>query len=138
MFSGKAALHVKWDKIAGGCSWIGMGIGWNNWMAKDIVDIVDDSAIQFQVKAANGSFSNLPVAFAFEDYSGVQAYYGFTKELANGTFNDKSWTTVRIPLTKFEFASHNFDLEKVKQFMIQLEGDGDIFIDQIKFVQLQQ
>ena len=136
VFSGKSALNVKWDKIEGGCKWIGIGFGWNNWMAKDILDITKIAAIQMQVKSVKGSFKNLPVAFAFEDYSEVQCYYGYREELAAGLFTDTSWTSVTIPLSKFDFEGKKFDTEKVKQFIIQLEGDGNIYIDNIKFIKL--
>jgi hypothetical protein len=136
VFADKSALHVKWDKIKGGCKWIGIGFGWNSWVAKDMLDIADNCAVQMQVKATKGSFSNLPVAFAFEDYGGVQSYYGFQKTLASGTFNDQTWTTVTIPLSNFDFKKGDFNLESVKQFMIQLEGDGDIYLDNIKFIRL--
>lgn len=136
VFADKSALHVKWDKIKGGCKWIGIGFGWNNWVAKDMLDIADNCAVQMQVKAAKGSFTNLPVAFAFEDYGGVQTYYGFQKPLASGAFNEQTWTTVTIPLSNFDFKKGDFNLESVKQFMIQLEGDGDIYLDNIKFIRL--
>ncbi len=136
VYADKAALHVKWDKVAGGCKWIGIGFGWNNWMAKDMLDITDNAAVQMQVKAVKGSFSNLPVAFAFEDYGGVQTYYGYNKTLNVGMFNDSTWTTVTIPLSKFNFTKDNFNIESVKQFIIQLEGDGDIYLDNIKLVLL--
>lgn len=89
-----------------------------------------------QVKLVHGSFKNLPVAFALEDYSGIQTYYGFRTELASGVFNDSTWTTVIIPLSKFNFNTPEFDLEKVKQFIIQLEGDGNIYLDDIKFIKI--
>lgn len=136
VYADGASLHVKWDKISGGCKWIGIGFGWNNWVAKDMLDVASDCAVQMQVKSVKGSFSNLPVAFAFEDYAGVQSYFGFQKDLAGGVFNDKNWTTVTIPLSKFDFEKGGFNLESVKQFMIQLEGDGDIYLDDIKIVKL--
>lgn len=136
VYADKASLHVKWDKVGGGCKWIGIGFGWNNWMAKDMLDVTDVAAVQFQVKSAKGSFSNLPVAFAFEDYSGIQTFVGYNKKLSKGDFNETSWTTVTIPLSSFDFNKDNFDIEKVKQFMIQLEGDGDIYLDNIKIVTL--
>ena len=136
IYADKSALHVKWDKIKGGCKWIGIGFGWNNWVAKDMMDIAENCAVQMQVKSAKGSFTNLPVAFAFEDYGGVQSYYGFQKPLASGPFNDKTWTTVTIPLSNFDFKKSDFNIESVKQFMIQLEGDGDIYLDNIKFIKL--
>lgn len=131
---GAAALKVNWDKIKGNCKWIGVGFGWNNWMAKDILDIADDAAVSLSVKAQSGSFKNLPVAFAFEDYSGVQCYYGFRQEMAPNGFNDSTWTSIIIPFEKFNFKARDFDLEKVKQFIIQLEGDGAVYIDDIKII----
>jgi hypothetical protein len=106
-------------------------------MSKDISDLKDNSAVQFKVKSVKGSFKNLPVAFAFEDYSGVQCYYGFNYALASGEFKDSTWTTVLIPLSKFPFEAKDFDLERVKQFIIQLEGDGNIYLDEIKFIKLE-
>jgi hypothetical protein len=135
-FADNSALHVKWDKIKGGCKWIGIGFGWNNWVAKNMIDIEDICAVQMQVKSANGSFNNFPVAFAFEDYNGVQAYYGYEKTLSTGKFNDSTWTSVTIPISKFNFKAKDFNVESVKQFLIQLEGDGDIYLDNIKFIRL--
>jgi len=136
VYADKNALHIKWDKIKGGCKWIGIGFGWNNWVAKDMLDLIGNCAVQMQVKSAKGSFSNLPVAFAFEDYSGVQAYYGYEKSLTTSKFNDSTWTSVTIPLSKFPFKEKEFNVESVKQFMIQLEGDGDIYLDNIKLIKL--
>jgi hypothetical protein len=131
---GNASLKVNWDKIKGNCKWIGVGFGWNNWMAKDMSDIADEAAVSLSVKAVSGNFKNLPVAFAFEDYSGVQCYYGFRQEMAPAGFNDSTWTSVVIPLEKFNFKARDFDTEKVKQFIIQLEGDGAVYIDDIKII----
>jgi hypothetical protein len=136
IYADQGSIHIKWDKVTGGCKWIGCGFGWNNWVAKNMSDLTDIAAVQMQVKSAKGSFTNLPVAFAFEDYNGVQAYYGFNKTLVNSVFNDSTWTSVTIPLTKFDFENKNFNTESVKQFMIQLEGDGDIYLDNIKIVRL--
>jgi Surface glycan-binding protein B xyloglucan binding domain len=136
VYSGNKSLNIKWDKVTGGCKWVGIGFGWNNWLAKDLVDVIETCAIQMKVKSVEGSFTNLPVAFALEDYSGIQTYYGFRNELASGVFNATNWTTVSIPLSKFNFEKPAFDLEKVKQFVIQLEGDGNIYLDDIRIVKL--
>ena len=133
-FSGEYALRLTWDKITGGCKWLGMGIGWNDFQPKDITDLVENSAIQFYVKAVKGSFSNLPVAFGIEDYSGGQSYIGFNPKLASGKFNDSTWVKVTLPLKSFPFQQNDADLGKVKQFIIQVDADGDIYIDEIKIV----
>lgn len=134
VYEGTEALHVKWDKITGGCNWIGIGFGWNNWQAKDITEIVEVASIQMKVRSVQGSFKNFPVAFALEDYTGVQTYYGFNASLASGVFTDTAWTTVTIPLSKFPFKAKDADVSKVKQLIIQLEADGDIYLDAIKIV----
>lgn len=131
---GDYSLHITWDKVTGGCAWIGMGFGWEDWQAKDMSALLDDAAVQLKVRAATGSFSNLPVAFAFEDYSGVQTYCGFNAKQASGRFNDQTWTTVEIPLSDFPFLRNGADLSKVKQFMIQLEGAGDVYVDDIRLI----
>lgn len=134
VYEGTEALHVKWDKITGGCNWIGIGFGWNNWQAKDISEIVEMASIQMKVRSVHGSFKNFPVAFALEDYTGVQTYYGFNASLASGVFTDSAWTSVTIPLSKFPFKAKDADVSKVKQLIIQLEADGDIYLDDIKLV----
>ncbi len=137
-FEGTAALHITWDKISGGCKWIGVGFGWNDWIAKDMTGLTESAAIQLQVRSVKGSFANFPVAFAVEDYSGAQTYCGFNAKHAEGLFTDSTWTTVTIPLREFPFKRKNADLSKVKQFMIQLEGDGDIYLDDIRIIRYQQ
>ncbi len=133
-YSGEKSLHLKWDKISGGCDWIGIGFGWNNWRPKDISQIIDIASIEFYVRSAHGSFRNLPVAFALEDYTGVQTYYGFNYDLVEGEFTEETWQKVRIPLSKFPFDEKGADPSLIKQFMIQLEGDGDIYLDNINIV----
>jgi hypothetical protein len=133
-YAGDAAIHLKWDKITGGCSWVGIGFGWNGWQPKDMLDIINESAIQLQIKSVKGSFKNLPVAFAIEDYTGVQSFYGFNAGLVSGEFTDAAWRTVTIPLRNFPFEKNDADVSKVKQFMIQLEGDGDIYLDDIRII----
>lgn len=134
--TGKNAIHLKWDKITGGCKWLGVGFGAGNWQTKDFSEIAPNTALQLHIKSVKGNFKNLPVAFAFEDNFGVQAYYGFRLELASGEFTDTSWTAVTIPLSKFDFKGQHFNLERITQFIIQLEADGNIYIDNIKFIPL--
>lgn len=134
VLKGQNSLHVKWDKVTGGCKWIGIGFGWNEWLAKDMTGLIDNASVQLKVRAVNGSFANFPVAFAFEDYTGVQSYCGFNAKQASGVFTDKTWTAVTIPLKDFNFISNGAEMSKIKQFVIQLEGDGDVYIDDIRIV----
>ncbi|MFM2135749.1 MAG: hypothetical protein RL021_1149, partial [Bacteroidota bacterium] len=126
---GTTAIHLTWDKVSGGCDWIGIGFGWEDWQPKDLSGSWRELALSLKVRAVTGTFSNFPVAFAFEDYSGVQTYCGFQLSQASGRFNDREWTTVRIPLTDFPFVRKDANLSKVKQLMIQLEGAGAVYLD---------
>lgn len=136
-FAGVASLRVTWNKIEGGCTWVGTGFGWNNWLPKDMFDITQSAAVQMKVKSVKGSFSNWPVAFAFEDYQGTQIYAGFDKKMAQGIFTDSTWNTITIPLKEFRFDRADFNAEQVKQFIIQWEADGDIYLDDIKLIPYQ-
>ena len=118
---GNTAIHLRWDKVGGGCDWIGIGFGWEDWQPKDISGNWSKLALSLKVRAVKGSFTNLPVAFAFEDYSGVQTYCGFKLKQASGRFNDSEWTTINVPLVDFPFVRNDANLSKVKQFMVQIE-----------------
>jgi hypothetical protein len=132
--AGNLGLHLKWDKIKGGCNWIGLGFGWDYWDAKDISSIVDTAAIQFSVRSRKGVLTNLPLAFCLEDYSDKQAWVGFTKQFLVSETITTEWTKVVIPLALFPFEEMDFDLASVKQFLIQFEGAGNIDIDNIEFI----
>ena len=128
-------LHLNWDKISGGCDWIGMGFGWDNWKPKDLSAIIDSAYILIEFNSPS-DIKNIPVAFALEDYSGSQAYQGFnstmltdSKILANKT------NFVRIPLYNFPFKNTDTDASNIKQFMIQFEADGMLNIKKISITQ---
>ncbi|MBU3677125.1 MAG: hypothetical protein FGM54_08115, partial [Chitinophagaceae bacterium] len=110
--AGTASLRITWNKIEGGCTWLGTGFGWNNWLPKDMFNITQSAAVQLKVKSVKGSFSNWPVAFAFEDYQGTQIYAGFDKKMAQGVFTDSTWNTVTIPLNEFRFDRADFNSEQ--------------------------
>lgn len=132
--SGKSALSIKWDKISGGCNWIGMGFGWNAWQGKDISTVVNKAAIQCYVKSKGDTLKSLPLALALEDYSGVQAYTGFSPSFIQGGKITSSWTKVIIPFSSFPFVKTDLDISNIKQFIIQFEAAGDLFFDDITII----
>lgn len=132
--SGKGALHIKWNKPQGGCTWIGMGIGWDDWYAKDMHRIMDAAAIQFYVKNVTGETKGLPWAIGLEDYSNAQAWTGMTPNYIDGGVVKETWTKVTIPLSTFELEVQDPDLYSIKQIIFQFEGDGNVMIDEIEIV----
>ena len=133
-FKGKTSLHIKWDKISGGCNWIGMGFGWNDWQGKDLTSITGKAAIQLYVKTKGDTLKSLPLALALEDYSGVQAYTGFSPSFIEGGKITSNWTKVTIPFSVFPIVQTDLDISKIKQFIIQFEADGDLIFDEITVV----
>lgn len=133
-FSGEGALHIKWNKPQSECDWIGMGIGWDDWFAKDLHQIIDSAAIQFQVRNVVGTTKGLPWAIALEDYGNAQAWCGMTPNFIENGEVTEQWTKVTIPLSEFDYAMQEPDMRTVKQMIIQFEGDGEIYIDDIKLV----
>ena len=44
------------------------------------------------------------------------------------------WTTINIPLSKYNFTYQGVDPTNIKQMIIQLEGAGKVYLDDIKIV----
>jgi len=133
-FSGNGALHVKWDKISRGCPWLGMGFGWDGWAGKNFSKIYENSAIQFKIRTAGEDMKSLPVAFCMEDYGNVQAWAGFSGGMLAADKITKEWSTITIPILSFGWEEFEADITNVKQFMIQFEAAGDVYIDEMKVV----
>lgn len=127
-------LSVKWNKDQDGCDWVGMGFGWDMWAGKDMNFVKDTLAMELEVRAIGKSFTNIPWAFCFEDYSGAQAWLGYNKSFLLANEITSNWTKVRIPFSLFPFEENNFDLFNVKQLMVQVFGEGSIEINSIKLV----
>ena len=134
-FSGDGSLHITWDKISSPCEWIGMGIGWDNWAGKNLSSVYDKSAIQFKIRTAKDVLKSLPVAFALEDYGNVQAWVGFNRNMLSDKVITEEWSTVTIPISEFDWEKDEADIGNIKQFMIQFEAAGDVFVDEIKIVE---
>ena len=134
-YSGEYAMHAKWDKIAGGCKWIGMGFGWDNWQPKDLSGLLDSASIQIQIRSHTDTLKSLPLALALEDYTGAQCFIGFSAKYLNGNrIMPGQWTTALIPLSDFPFERFQTQPDMIKQFIIQFEADGDVYFDNIKLV----
>jgi hypothetical protein len=130
--NGSYSFHLNWDKISGGCKWLGMGMGWDNWQPKDLSTVLDTAFLELHFKSLSDTMTNLPLALALEDYSGAQCWLGFDSRWLIEPIVTSKWTTVRIPLKLFPFEDFETDPTSIKQFIIQLEADGDILIDNFR------
>lgn len=134
-FSGSKCMHWKWNKNAGNCEWLGMGFGWDGWQGKDMSNIIDKAAIQLKVRSVNGILKSLPLAACLEDYSGTQLWIGFKPQTIESSIISEEWSNVILPIREFEWEiAPNFDPSNVKQFIVQFEAEGEIYVDQIEVI----
>ncbi len=132
---GDLGLHIKWNRVAVGCPWLGLGFGWDNWTGKDIQDIRNTGALQFYVKMPAGERGVLPWAIGFEDFTGAQAWLGMSENAQKSEkITADEWTRVELPLSEFNWDEQDANASNIKQLIIQFEADGEIFIDEIQLV----
>lgn len=132
--NGEASLHLRWDKVSQSCEWLGIGFGWDAWNGKNVESIINESAIEMWVKMKEGSKKSLPLAACLEDYSGGQAWLGFSDNVVVGDAITEEWTLLRLPLSEFGWKENKADASNIKQLLIQFEADGDIYVDDMKVV----
>ena len=134
--SGSGALHIQWNKQAGGCPWLGLGIGWDGWTGKDVSQILNQAALSFYVRTDDKPMKGLPWAIGFEDFSGNQKWIGVTEQwVVNGPIQSE-WRQVLIPLSAFSLENSTVDFYSIKQLMLQFESNGNVFIDNIEMIAL--
>jgi hypothetical protein len=131
---GEGAISIEWNKQAGNCTWIGMGIGWDNWTGKDMSSVLHSSALSLWAKMKKGQSSGLPWAVGFEDFSGNQAWTGVTSGCVVGGVVKDTWTQIIIPLENFPFENRDVDMTAIKQVIFQFESSGKVWVDEISIV----
>lgn len=127
-------LHLTWNKDQDGCDWVGFGLGWDGWTAKDMAYVIDTLALQLTVRSVGKSFTNIPWAFCFEDYAGTQAWLGYNRSFLMSDAITSEWTTVQVPLQLFPFEENDVDATNIKQLLIQVFSEGEIEIKSIDLI----
>jgi len=128
---------VQWNKPGGGCPWVGLGVGWDQWSGKNLGPILNLAAIELVVRLPQGQpVRSFPWAFGLEDYSGRQAWMGMSADrLLNGPVGP-DYRAIRLPLTAFNWREMKTDPSNIKQFLLQFEADGVVEIHSIRIVRL--
>jgi len=131
-YNGKSCLSLTWNRT-GTCPWIGFGIGWNGYAAKDLTDVMEKGSIDFYIRAIKGKQFIPTLIFLLEDYSGVQtAALLKAKHLSNYPINEE-WQKVSIPLSTFLQASKPLsDFSNIKSLNVECQGEGAFLIDKIE------
>lgn len=128
---GEAGLNLTWSKVTNGCSWVGMGFGWDNWSGKDLSDVYATGALQFYVRLKSGVRTTLPWAIGIEDYAGAQAWLGMSSNAVQGREISTEWTKIQLPLSEFNWDEQGANPGNIKQLIIEVHGDGECELDEI-------
>lgn len=131
-FSGKSCISLTWNRT-NNCPWIGMGIGWNGYAAKDLSSIMNTGSIDFYMRSIQGTQFIPTLIFLLEDYSGIQtAALLKAKHLTRYPINQE-WQKVSIPLSNFLQASgQQSDYSNIKSLNIECQGEGALLIDHVE------
>lgn len=128
---GSKAIHATWDKAVPDCYMVAIGISWNQWFPIDMRPVKATAAIEFDIKSAGGTFASLPINIGFEDYERQLSLLPLEGKLVDGGQIGPDWARVRIPLSELP-GSANFG--NIKQFVMQMSGAGEVYIDNIRLV----
>ena len=137
VYEGRRAVAVTWDRNAEGCEWAGLGFGWDNWVGKDLSEVLPYAAIEMRVRAAQGRMFGLPIVLTFEDYSGGMGFAYTDNKYFERPFIDEEWQTVTVPLADFDIdapGAQPLDPTNVKQLMFELQQSGSLYVDDIRLV----
>ncbi len=129
------AIRIQWQQDAA-CDWVGMGIGWDAWAAKDLSGITDEAAFRFRLRSTEGE-SRIPIMILLlEDYSGIMCAAPLRAGHMESYPLNEEWRQVTIPLSEFSYKQDGTNMRNIKQLVIELQGGGDVLLDDIEIVAL--
>jgi hypothetical protein len=132
--TGKTCLHLQWNKSEN-CPWLGMVIGWNGYVAKDINDWMQDGSLSFDLRSTHGNAFIPTLIFLLEDYNGKQAAAALKSSHLSTYPINENWQKVTIPLSVFVADNAaKCDFSFIKSLNIELQGAGDFLIDNIELI----
>ncbi len=124
------ALQLEWNKTS--CDWVGFGIGWDGYSPKDLSSITETGAFFFDVKAINER-ANIPtMIFLLEDYGGIFSAGVVGSHSLERYPIDGEWQEFQLGLDRFDLKESGIDLTNIKQLVVELQGAGDIIVDNIR------
>jgi len=129
-YSGNKGLNLKWNEQEMGKGNRQMGLNWDHWQAIAIKDSMSQLSLHFFVKG------NYPAALGqlqvgFESYNGKSNLVNVASNYTKPSKLKENWMEVTIPFADFNFDKNGFDINRFKQFLIQMNGIGDVWIDEI-------
>ncbi len=132
--SGHSAIKLRWDRNAEGCTWAGIGIGWDGYVGKDLSAVMDHAAISMYVRTIEGRSFGLPFVLTLEDYSGGMGFCYTGNKYFERIALDEEWQQVIVPLADFDIETENLDVSNIKQLQIELQQSGAVYLDNIELI----
>ena len=130
---GKKSLYVKWDNNVENCKLTSFGVSWNKWHPIDMSTVRQNAAIQFDIKILSKNLDKGIIKVGFEDYDRTKSFVDLEPKFTKGGQFTSDWTKVTIPLSA---VSTEADYTKIKQMYFDLEGIGEVLIDNIQIIPL--
>lgn len=131
-YSGKSCLRLEWNK-SGNCPWIGMGIGWNGYAAKDLSEQMATGTLSFYLRAEKGEQFIPTLILLLEDYSGLQSAAVLKAKHLSKYPIDTQWQKVSIPLSLFlQSPAPLCDFSNIKSLNLEVQGAGCLLLDQFE------
>jgi len=134
LYDGVAPVEKVIIPDAKGCTWSGIGIGWDGWAGKDLSLIMSSVAIQMYVRTQKGKAFGLPFVLTLIDYSDGMGFLYTTNKYFERASIDEEWQKVVVPLKDFEITKENLDPTNIKQLQIELQQSGSVYLDDISLV----
>jgi hypothetical protein len=133
-YEGDRAIAVSWDRGAEGCEWAGFGLGWDDWVGKDLSAVLPYAAVEMYVRAKEGTMYGLPIVLTLEDYAGGMGFAYTGNRYFERPVIDEEWQKITVPLAAFDLEEESLDPTNVKQLMFELQQSGTIYLDEIRLV----
>ena len=131
-YIGKDHIHIKWNSSL--CNYIGLGLKWGNYKGKNLIPIIESTAIELHLRIDSGSISNVPMFFILVDYRGNQCRTKINYLDLEGGKIDTQWRRVRVPLQSFNYEKRGVNMSNIKELRLEFQRKGDLHIDNIIIV----
>ena len=129
---GSTAIRATWDATTADCYRVSIGVSWNSWFPIDMTKAKDNVTIKIALKSKANLYEAQNLRFGFEDYERQVSLVKLHRDfLPNGSFVAGQWQTITIPLSALPATA---DFSNIKQFMIQMDKQGDVYIDDIRLI----
>lgn len=149
-FAGTRSIHAVWDQSGPACSLPYFGVNWSHWEPVNMYKMNQNALLTFYLKAADPQALNFQVYL--EDFNRNTGGVAWRTEWV--TKKEGDWYAVQIPLTSLivselesEIRASNasdgsatssfagkLNARMIKSLSFKLEGKGEMWIDQIRWV----